>query len=442
MPVQRFLPWGRPRHQLLLITLIAAATLTVLPSGGAGEASHICLAKALIHGRLTIDGCAKHTVDRSLYGGHRYSNKAPGLSVLEAPIVAVVQPSWRLDARLWATRLVSGASFLLCLLLVGRVSEGFAPGAGGFVMTVVGLGTIMAPLANVGFSHVPVACLGFAAFVLAWSRRAIAAGLAAGLALLIEYEGAVILLAVGAYCAVRGIGQLLRYVAAAAPGAGLLGLYQWVCFGAPWRNPLSYSDNVNRQAHHEGFLGLRHPSESAVKLITIGYRGLFTLSPVLLLSAVGLWLLWRRGLRAEAVTCLAVCLVYLMLDASYFDPYGTSGPGPRFVAPAVPFAAVGIAAVVARFRWLVIAFAIPSVIATLAITLTWTADTNYAGSIWGQLIRLPGDRGKADTVRHLLPNVLGWAHVGRIVSATFVLICGAAAMVLALRSRPKTRYGA
>jgi hypothetical protein len=427
----RCLPWGKPRRELLLLALVAIAALTVLPSVSSEDTSRVCLAQELLHGRLTIDHCSEETVDRSRYDGHLYSNKAPGLSLLEAPIVGLVQPTARLDARLWATRLVSGAFFLLCVLLVGRVGEGLAPGRGGIVLVTFGLGTLMAPLAVTGFAHVPAACAGFAAFLLAWARRPFAAGLSAGLALLIEYEAAVIAAAVGAYVLIHGGRQLLSYAAGVAPGAALLGAYDWLAFGAPWHNPLSYSDNDFRAAHHLGFLGVRHPSESALELVVIGYRGLLVLSPVLIAVTVGLWLLWRRGLRAEAVLCAAVSVAFLLLDAGYFDPYGF-GPGPRFVAPAVPFSALALAAVFARLPIAALALAIPSVLATLAITLTWTGDTNYAGSIWGQIVRLPFDRGSTDIVRHLLPNALDWVGVGHLGAAAIVLMGGATALIISV----------
>src|SRR5262249_4775568 len=83
--------------------------------------------------------------------------------------------------RLWAVRvLTSGLAFLLCAFLVGRISEGLAPGRGAAALVTFALGTIMAPVAPTGLAHDSAALLGFGAFALAWRRRPLLAGLAGG----------------------------------------------------------------------------------------------------------------------------------------------------------------------------------------------------------------------------------------------------------------------
>src|SRR5262249_57668312 len=109
------------------------------------------------------------------------------------------------DGRLWFVHLVaSGIPFLLCAFLIGRISEGLAPGFGGASLVVFGLGTEMGALGISGFDHVLTAALGFGAFVLASRRRPLAAGLAAGAAVATEDEALVILVLVLAYAAPPG----------------------------------------------------------------------------------------------------------------------------------------------------------------------------------------------------------------------------------------------
>ena len=52
------------------------------------DVSRLCLTRALVHLKLSADDClvAPLAVDRSRYRGHLYSDKAPGLSVVEAPL--------------------------------------------------------------------------------------------------------------------------------------------------------------------------------------------------------------------------------------------------------------------------------------------------------------------------------------------------------------------
>jgi hypothetical protein len=59
-------------------------------------------------------------------------------------------------------------------------------------------------------------------------------------------------------------------------------------------------------------------------------------------------LLWRQGFRAEALTCAAATVCFLLINAGYFLPYGGNSPGPRFFAPALPFLAVGLAPALRR----------------------------------------------------------------------------------------------
>src|SRR5439155_26286486 len=125
--------------------------------------------------------------------------------------------------RIWGVRLFSsGIAFLVCVLLVGRIGEGLAPGYGGPTLVAFGLGTLAAPLAATDFGHVAAAACGFGAFVLAWRRRTVAAGLPGGAAILFEYQTAMIAVLVAAYLAGRGVRPLLQFAVGALPCVLLL----------------------------------------------------------------------------------------------------------------------------------------------------------------------------------------------------------------------------
>ena len=119
------LPWGRPRHELLLLALVAVAALSSVYVNSTQDLSHYCLSRAIVAGELKIDECAGNTVDRSVYGGHYYSNKAPGLSLFAIPAVEVTRlptgSQWNAEAdlHLWGVRLLTnGIAFLLFVLVL------------------------------------------------------------------------------------------------------------------------------------------------------------------------------------------------------------------------------------------------------------------------------------------------------------------------------------
>ena len=207
LPTPGPLPWRRPRHELLLLALIAAATLLIVLPENPQDVSRLCLTRALLHGKVWDNVCLNNAVDTAFRDGHLYSDKAPGFSVLAIPaVVAVRLPERYLwttpgaEKQIWAVRLLtSGLALLLCAFLVGRVAEGLSPGWGGASLVTFGLGTVVSSFGVASFDHVPAAAIGFGAFVLAWSRRPLPAGLAAGAVVLVEYEAGLIALAVGAY---------------------------------------------------------------------------------------------------------------------------------------------------------------------------------------------------------------------------------------------------
>jgi phage shock protein PspC (stress-responsive transcriptional regulator) len=98
---------------------------------------------------------------------------------------------------------VAGVAFLVSVLLVGRLAEGLRPGTGAPAAAAFGLGTMALPLAATTFGHLPAAVLAFGAFLLASRRRPLVAGLVAGVAVLFEYQCALVALAVLGYLLAR-----------------------------------------------------------------------------------------------------------------------------------------------------------------------------------------------------------------------------------------------
>jgi hypothetical protein len=439
---QTELPWCRPRRELLLLALVAVAALSPVYPQDSQDPSRLCLSAALSHGRLSADSCLSDVFDRASYGGHLYSDKAPGLALLQLPSERILGlgpapekwPAFYLQ--LWGIRVLSvGLLFVLCAFLVGRVAEGLAPGYGAPSLVAFALGTMVTPLAATGFSHVATGTLLFAAFVLAWSRRPALGGLAAGAAALTDYTALLPVALIGLYVVLRSARAAGAYGLGAIPGLVLLGLYDWAAFGAPWHPSYRYVDNFFAGRQSSGVFGIGTPHLVQTFEVFAGPGGLLVVTPVLVLAALGLVLL-RRERPAETTFAALVFLFYLLLNCSYFLPYGGVSPGPRFLVPGLPFLAVGLGPGFRRLprtAALATAFSVASI---SAIVLVWSSNNPMRGTVWGELVRVPAQLGSSRFVQSLTETILHAGGAGAPLGALAVVVPAAAAVAVALAGMP------
>lgn len=384
----------RRRAALASILLVGVAYATLIQSFSWNQTSHYDLIRALSHGQTTIDPYRENTGDKAFYKGHWYSARAPGLALFVLPfydgLKAAGAEQWANEsvaqrgddemiylANLWAGVLPG----VLLMLLVWRLADGFAPGYGAAAAVALGLGTIAFPLSTLMFSHVFTAMLGMAAFALMMRERAgpprpwLAglAGLAMGYAGSSEYPLLFVGLVLGVYLLSRRDSLTPRGVLARA-GAYVLGglvgliplaLYNHYAFHS-WTH-LAYSSIPRQQ---QGFFGIGVPSLKALATLLLDSRGLFTLSPILLMGAIGTVLLYRRGRRAEALVITAVSVLYVGYNSGYYLPFGGGIMGPRFLMTMVPFLALPIGLALARYPGPTIALAGVSIAAIGMGTIT------------------------------------------------------------------------
>jgi len=421
------------RGEPLVLLCIALASLVIVNVPNTADVSRLALTEALVrHGTVATDRTGgATTVDRARHGGRTYSDKAPGVSFLAVVPVELLRaadaaagrhpalPLWRRASHLWFVRLLTGGVFLLVsTYLLGRAAEAIARGTGAATAVTYGLGTIAGPLGPTTFGHVGAAALGFGAFLLVRARRPAAAGLVAGAAVLVEYQAALIALVLLVLCGRRA----WRFLVGAIPAAAALGAYDQAAFGAPWRLSYRYVANRFAEQQQQGFFGIGRPDPHALGQVLAGGKGLLLVSPVLAAAAAGLWLLWRRGLRAEASVCVAVTLLFLLADAGYFDPYGGTSPGPRFFAPALPFLCLGLAEAYRRAPAVTAALALPSLAVATLDALSWAYSNRLAIEVPPQTV---------------------WSLAGAPLDAGVALVCAAtaAAVAAAALSRARTAAG-
>ena len=270
---------------------------------------------------------------------------------------------------------------LLLLLLVWRVADRFEPGYGAAAAVALGLGTMVLPLSTLLFSHVFAAFLGFGAFALMLRERdgppapslLALAGVAMGYAVGSEYPVFFVGAVLGLYLLSRRDTLNVRGVltrAGAYIGGGIVGivpllLYNHYAFHS-WTH-LAYSDVPRQQ---KGFFGIDVPSLKVLATLLFDSRGLLTISPVLIMGAVGAVLLYRRGKRAEALTIGGICLCYVGYNSGYYLPFGGGFMGPRFLTTMLPFLAVPLGLAFKRYPGPTIALAAVSIATTVIATIT------------------------------------------------------------------------
>jgi hypothetical protein len=296
------------------------------------------------------------------------------------------------------------------------------------------------------FSHVIAAALGFAAFCVLMkerdgpmSRRMVfAAGLLAGLAVSFEFQVGLVGVVLVFYALLRRSDRIQRFLAYAAGSvvgaAPMLAFNTWA-FGNPLK--LAYSDAVafpGRSGHDalglnsDGFFGITMPRfDSATDLLFAG-RGLLVLTPILVMAVIGVFMMRRRH-RAEANTILAVAAVYFIYNSGYWLPYGGGTPGPRFLIPALPFVAIGLAYAYRRLPALTLGLAIPSALFMVVGFLTYPLIGKQGIGTWA-------DWFAQGQLEHTLLTVLGVSNAWLALAPFFAAIL--VAIVLAARVTPSS----
>jgi hypothetical protein len=301
--------------------------------------------------------------DAALYEGHIYSVKSPGTSLLGIPGYWLYRQFTTLrdipidrTTALWVVRATASILPMLVFLFffhrwLGRWGAPAVVRDGVFLS--VALGSLLYAYAMMFVSHTTSAVTAFGAFmILERARRtqqlsmhlAALAGFLAASTTALEYPGfvATALLCVYALFCLRPWKTIVPFaIGAAIPTAAVLH-FHYRAFGDPFTPGHRYLEHdAFRDLANEGFFGASEFStDAAGGLLFNPAYGLFPMTPVLLLAAIGLpILLRRRATRIDAIFALAIPAATFILICFMNNWRGGWTVGPRYLAVSLPFLA-------------------------------------------------------------------------------------------------------
>jgi len=349
--------------------------------------------------------------DLAVYRGRYYPSKAPLMSFAAVPVYAGLRVILGRTPRavseltlVYFSRLfLTVVPTLLLLLWVRRFLLAYVSPASTDAMTLTyALGTLAFSYSELFMSHQPSATLLFASFygLWRWARgewpeaRLLLCGALASAAVVAEYTTALGVLGLALYGILalrrqqRSLPASVRagtlFVGGAVPLTLLLMWYHTRAFGGPLESGYRHLADVAYQPWHEGgFLGVGLPRARPFLLSFFSpLRGMFTLSPALLLSVPGMALLFRRSrseadLRCVAWTTLAIALGYAYFTSSFsYESWGWS-TGPRHLTALVPFLLLPCALTLDRMRTALLRGSCGVLLAASIVTTSALTFVNY-----------------------------------------------------------------
>jgi hypothetical protein len=366
---------------------------------------------------LAIDQYVQNTGDYAFFNEHYYSDKAPGLSFLGIPLYWVFKHFVAnfIPASVWqklasnsafsATLNTQGTGllsdkiyFFLSLVFVTFFAVAVPSAMLGLMFyrllarfglqelprveltLAFSLATPAFAYANNFYGHQVVAAALFAAFLIAFDLvthsnplRLFGIGFLLAFSIITEYPTALVVTGIGIYALarIRNWREWGWIILGGIPPLVLAAMYNWMIFGTPL--PVGYEHSeLWQDVHRIGFFSLTIPSWSAFWGITSSpYRGLFFLSPFLVLAFPGFYFWWKRQeYRAEFFLFMWVCASFLLFNSSSAMWSGGFAIGPRYLVPILPFLVLPIVYVIRQTHswW---AHGIVSGLVVLSFILVW-----------------------------------------------------------------------
>ncbi len=351
----------RPHRRTAAAVALAATLLyALLPVRmlSSDNVAHLMTTESLLEGSAgLLDGVVPRFAARGLptrvyllpsrLGGW-VAPYAPGVALLLAPpaaaaLAAGAPPRWVYGTGLAhlaaaaAMGLAVGWLWLAARRLAGRAPAALAAAALAVASPALGL-LSREPWQQTALAAVGAAMLALAARGRPRPGRWTALGALAGLAVLVRPTAAAYALPWAVWAAASGRRGLLAFVLPAAGGAGALGAYTWLHFGAPWRfGQLLLA--LGRLG--PGGIAAPDPLAAAAGLLVSPGAGLLVYFPA---AALAVLAAPRRAgpppATALARISWATPLLALLAACWYREWWGGWGYGPRYLADATPHLAL------------------------------------------------------------------------------------------------------
>ena len=379
--------WQRADWIAVILLFVGLSSLYFATTSGitsSNDGSHYALARTMVANRTfalkQFDDYAEGN-DIAVREGVLYSDRPPGTAVFSAlfysladflPAPRSLLPS-RHDADnphlAYVLLLPVWAGAGTAVLLYGLLRrQGVTRPSAVTAVLMFGLGTIQWKYSTVLFSH---ALSGFLVLLAVWLARGLVTdrdphwrrygwlGLVLGVAVLVEYANALLVLLVGLFVVAGGrpfTPRRLLVTTAAFVGGGIipalfLSYYNTVNFGSPFTLSYAYAINYPWAGDFRATFSTPLPDGLRAMLIwgqaggwcnpTCFNQGLFLLSPVMLLALPGFVFYFRRARRDFFLTT-TIFLVYLLLFSKHFTLHGFTGDG-RYLAPFLSLLALPLA---------------------------------------------------------------------------------------------------
>lgn len=415
----------RHRLDLALAALLLAVVAPFVQPLTAQSSPRYALSSAIVEkGTIRLDDYEPIIgVDRVEIDGHLFADKAPGQPMLGVPIIAAslalgAEPATepRVDSNLGAWSLAvafcSIPAAVLLVLMRRHAARAEPAGPATIAAGALSFSTMLLPFASSLYAHVFVACLSFGAWHLLTKadidrRHILGAGVLMAVASASEYPMLYVAGVFGVWVLLRhGIRNGLLFGLPHAVLGPLVLAYHQAAYGT---FSTGYS---SKEDEWELSYGLPRPSH--VFEILVGSRG-FVFTPIVLVAMGALVLgLWHR--RFELLVPAVVFGGFFALQAGWPNPWGGDGPGPRYIAPALPFLVVPAAMAIRRMpRYMVLMSVAIGATSMGLVLVTFELIGRDATLIERHLRYVTGEPGLNPTVFTIAFGTPGWLLHGVLV---------------------------